>query len=43
MMAVEEVVVKVPIGHYTDGGVIEIQMDKPLMNYAEFAEGNNWS
>jgi hypothetical protein len=44
MMAVDELVVKVPIwAIITNGGVVEIQMDKPLMNYAEFAVGNNWS
>ncbi len=44
MMAVDELIVKVPLwAILTNGGVIEIQMDKPLMNYAEFAEGNNWT
>lgn len=44
MMAVEEVVVKVPIwAIITNGGIIEIQMDKPLLNYAEFTQGNNWT
>lgn len=45
MMAVNEVVVKVPIwAIITNGGVVEIQMDKPVMNYAEFAPtGNNWT
>lgn len=44
MMAVDEMIVKVPIwAIITNGGVVEIQVDKPLMNYAEFAEGNNWS
>lgn len=44
MMAVKELIVKVPIwAIITNGGVIEIQMDKPLMNYAEFPVGNNWT
>lgn len=44
MMAVDNMVVKVPLwAIITDGGVIEIQMDKPLMNYAEFPVGNNWT
>lgn len=44
MMAVDELVVKVPLwAILTNGGVIEIQMDKPLMNYAEFPVGNNWT
>ncbi len=44
MMAVDNMVVKVPLwAIITNGGVIEIQMDKPLMNYAEFPVGNNWT
>lgn len=44
MMAVDELVVKVPLwAILTNGGVIEIQLDKPLMNYAEFPVGNNWT
>ncbi len=44
MMAVDELIVKVPLwAVLTNGGVIEIQMDKPLMNYAEFPAGNNWT
>ncbi|MBY0415076.1 MAG: hypothetical protein K2Q18_12975 [Bdellovibrionales bacterium] len=44
MMAVDELIVKVPIwAIITNGGVIEIQLDKPLMNYAEFPVGNNWT
>ena len=44
MMAVDELVVKVPLwAIITNGGVIEIQLDKPLMNYAEFPIGNNWT
>lgn len=44
MMAVDELVVKVPLwAVITNGGVIEIQLDKPLMNYAEFPVGNNWT
>jgi hypothetical protein len=44
MMSVEELIVKVPIwAIITNGGVIEIQMDKPLMNYAEFPVGSNWT
>ena len=44
MMAVDELVVKVPLwAILTNGGVIEIQLDQPLMNYAEFPVGNNWT
>lgn len=44
MMAVDNLVVKVPLwAIITNGGVIEIQLDKPLMNYAEFPVGNNWT
>lgn len=44
MMAVDELVVKVPIwAILTGSGVIEIKMDAPLLNYHEFAEGNNWT
>ncbi|MEA9354593.1 hypothetical protein SHI21_00155 [Bacteriovorax sp. PP10] len=44
MMAVDTMVVKVPLwAIITNGGVIEIQLDKPLMNYAEFPVGNNWT
>lgn len=44
MLAVDELIVKVPLwAVLTNGGVIEIQMDKPLMNYAEFPVGNNWT
>ena len=44
MMAVDELIVKVPLwAVLTNGGIIEIQMDKPLMNYAEFPVGNNWT
>ena len=44
MMAVDELVVKVPLwAIITNGGVIEIQLDKPMMNYAEFPVGNNWT
>lgn len=44
MMSVDEMVVKVPIwAILTNGGVVEIQVDRPLMNYAEFNETNNWS
>lgn len=44
MMSVQELIVKVPIwAIITNGGIIEIQMDKPLMNYAEFPIGNNWT
>lgn len=44
MLAVDTMVVKVPLwAIITNGGVIEIQLDKPLMNYAEFPVGNNWT
>lgn len=44
MMAVDELIVKVPLwAVLTNGGVIEIQLDKPLVNYAEFPVGNNWT
>jgi hypothetical protein len=44
MMAVDDLVVKVPLwAILTNGGVIEIQLDKPLINYAEFPVGNNWT
>lgn len=44
MMAVDELLVKVPLwAILTNGGVIEIKLDKPLMNYAEFPVGNNWT
>lgn len=44
MMAVDEMIVKVPIwAIITNGGVVEIQIDKPIMNYSEFQEGNNWT
>ncbi|MBC7713787.1 MAG: hypothetical protein H7177_10640 [Rhizobacter sp.] len=44
MMAVDNFLVKVPLwAILTNGGVIEIQLDKPLMNYAEFPVGNNWT
>jgi hypothetical protein len=44
MMAVDTMVVKVPLwAIITNGGVLEIQLDKPLMNYAEFSVGNNWT
>jgi hypothetical protein len=44
MMSVDDFFVKVPIwAIISNAGVIEIQLEKPLMNYAEFATGNNWS
>jgi hypothetical protein len=44
MMSVDDFNVKVPLwAILTNAGVIEIQLDKPLMNYAEFATGNNWT
>ena len=44
MMAVDELIIKVPLwAIITNGGVIEIQLDKPMMNYAEFPVGNNWT
>ena len=44
MMSVDDFFVKVPIwAIISNAGVIEIQLEKPLVNYAEFATGNNWS
>lgn len=44
MMAVDQLVVKVPVWAILSGrGVIEIKLDAPMMNYAEFTEGNNWT
>lgn len=44
MLAVDHLVIKVPIwAIITNSGVIEIQLDAPLMNYQEFNEGNNWT
>ncbi|MBC7427230.1 MAG: hypothetical protein H7336_01380 [Bacteriovorax sp.] len=44
MLAVDNLNVKVPLwAVLTNGGVIEIQLDKPLMNYAELPVGNNWT
>jgi hypothetical protein len=44
MMSVNELIIKVPLwAVLSNGGVIEIKLDKPLVNYAEFATGNNWS
>lgn len=44
MMSVDELVVKVPIwAIITGSGIVEIKMDAPVMNYHEFAEGNNWT
>ncbi len=44
MLAVDHLVIKVPIwAIITNSGVIEIQLDAPLMNYQEFSEGNNWT
>lgn len=44
MMSVDQLQVKVPIwAILTGGGVIEIKLDAPQMNYHEFAEGNNWT
>jgi len=44
MMSVNELVVKVPIwAILTGSGVVEIKMDAPVLNYHEFADGNNWT
>ena len=44
MVAVDDMVVKVPLwAIITNGGIIEIQLEKPLLNYAEFPVGNNWT
>jgi hypothetical protein len=44
MLAVDQLLVKVPVWALLSGnGVIEIKLDAPMMNYAEFAEGNNWT
>jgi hypothetical protein len=44
LLAVDQLVVKVPIwAILTNSGIIEIKLDAPMMNYAEFAEGNNWT
>ena len=44
MMSVDQLVVKVPVwAILTGSGVIEVKLDAPLMNYHEFAEGNNWT
>jgi len=44
MLAVDHLVIKIPIwAIITNSGVIEIQLDAPMMNYQEFSEGNNWT
>ncbi len=44
MMSVDQLVVKVPIwAILTGSGIIEVKLDAPVMNYHEFAEGNNWT
>jgi hypothetical protein len=44
MMAVDQLIVKVPIWALLSGsGVVEVKLDAPMMNYAEFSEGNNWT
>lgn len=44
MLSVDQLVVKVPIwAIITNSGIVEIKLDAPMMNYAEFAEGNNWT
>jgi hypothetical protein len=44
MMSVEQLVIKVPLwAILTGSGIIDVRLDAPLMNYHEFAEGNNWS
>lgn len=43
MMSVDQLGVKIPLwAVLTNAGVVEIQLNKPLLNYAEFSEGNNW-
>ncbi len=44
MMAVDQLVVQVPIWALLYGnGIVEIKLDAPMLNYAEFTEGNNWT
>jgi len=44
MMAVDQMVLKVPIWAILSGaGVIDVKLDAPVINYHEFAEGNNWT
>lgn len=44
MMSVDDFVIKVPLwAVITNRGVIEIQLDKPLLSYVEFPIGNNWT
>ncbi len=44
MMSVDNFDVKVPLwAILTNGGVIEIQLESPKMNYSEFPVGNNWT
>lgn len=44
MLAVDQLVVQVPVWALLSGrGVIEVKFDAPMMNYAEFSEGNNWT
>lgn len=44
MMSVEQLVIKVPLwAILTGSGIIDVRLDAPLMNYHEFAEGNNWT
>ncbi|NOT77393.1 MAG: hypothetical protein HOP07_00135 [Bacteriovoracaceae bacterium] len=44
LMSVDDFDVKVPLwAILTNGGIIEIQLDRPVMNYSEFAVGNNWT
>lgn len=41
---VDSLDVKVPLwAIVTNGGVIEIQLDKPVVNYQEFEKDNNWT
>jgi len=44
LMSVDDFVVKIPFwAIVTNGGVIEVKMDRPRINYHEFKEGNNWT
>lgn len=41
---VDSLDLKVPLwAIITDGGVIEVQLDKPIVNYQEFSTNNNWT
>jgi hypothetical protein len=44
MMSVDQLVATVPLWAIITGrGVVDIKLDAPVMNYQEFAEGNNWT